>query len=396
MKDAEPNRSSPNLSTELSGYDSPEIQNAVSVHSDDQQSRGLSLFEKLSQTDLAEPILRAGTHVLSIALVLLVVWVMRHFYLQTQDTEPQSAAVFAANLPTPTPTSLPPSLSPYQPADIYAAGISRRAQVNTTIPTRPRTEITEYEVQKGDTIFGIAEKFGLKPETILWGNYYILSDNPHSLTPGQVLNILPADGTYHKWSAGEGLNGVANGYNVSVEEIVNWSGNHLNPKTIGDPAHPDIEPCLFLFVPGESAISSPGAHHVLHAMIQEQPVSLVLAPAGSLRMELLVLGLSSGPAATITFPDTITLRGPITLALTSMVMKGIRSGQLTTAWWSTRGGITSVTATSSSSTTATVGRPFTPTSAASLWPAVRVSSRAAPSALWAAQVNPAAPTCTTK
>ena len=58
------------------------------------------------------------------------------------------------------------------------------------------------------------------------------------------------DGTYHKWSAGEGLNGVANGYNVSVEEIVNWPGNHLNPKTIGDPAHPDIEPGTFLVVPG--------------------------------------------------------------------------------------------------------------------------------------------------
>ena len=250
MNDFEPNSSSPNIGTELPGYDTPEIQNAVSTHSGDRESRVLSLLEKLSQTDLAEPMLRVGTHVLSIALVLLVVWVMRHFYLQTQGTEPQSAAVFAADLPTPTPTSLPPALAPFQPADAYAAGISRRAQFNTTIPTRPRTEVTEYEVQEGDTIFGIAEKFGLKPETILWGNYYVLADNPHSLTPGQVLNILPLDGTYHKWSAGEGLNGVANGYNVTLEDIVIWPGNRLNPKTLGDPAHPDIEPGTFLFVPG--------------------------------------------------------------------------------------------------------------------------------------------------
>ena len=250
MNDIEPNSSSPDIGAELPGYDTPEIQNAVSIHAEDRESRVLSLLEKLSQTELAEPILRAGTHVLSIELVLLVVWVMRHFYLQTQETEPQSAAVFAADLPTPTPTSLPPALAPFQPADAYAAGISRRAQVNTTIPTRPRTEVTEYEVQEGDTIFGIAEKFGLKPETILWGNYYILADNPHSLTPGQVLNILPLDGTYHKWSAGEGLNGVANGYNVTLDDIVIWPGNHLNPKTLGDPAHPDIEPGTFLFVPG--------------------------------------------------------------------------------------------------------------------------------------------------
>jgi LysM repeat protein len=250
MNNIEPNRPPPNKGTELPGHDTLEIRNAVSMHSTDRQNRVLSLLEKLSQTALAEPMLRAGTHILSIALVLLVVWVMRHFYLQTQVTEPQSAAVFAADLPTPTPTSLPPALAPFQPADAYAAGISRRAQVYTTIPTRPRTEVTEYEVQGGDTIFGIAEKFGLKPETILWGNYYVLSDNPHSLTPGQVLNILPVDGTYHKWSAGEGLNGVATGYNVTVEDIVIWPGNHLNPKTIGDPAHPDIEPGMFLFVPG--------------------------------------------------------------------------------------------------------------------------------------------------
>ena len=88
MNNIEPNRSSPNQGTELPGHDTPEIQNAVSMDSADRQNRVLSLLEKLSQTDLAEPMLRAGTHILSIALVLLVVWVMRHFYLQTQVTEP--------------------------------------------------------------------------------------------------------------------------------------------------------------------------------------------------------------------------------------------------------------------------------------------------------------------
>ena len=51
---------------------------------------------------------------------------------------------------------------------------SALAMIHTTIPSRPRTEITTYTIQKGDTIFGIAEMFGLKPETILWGNYYTL------------------------------------------------------------------------------------------------------------------------------------------------------------------------------------------------------------------------------
>jgi LysM repeat protein len=69
------------------------------------------------------------------------------------------------------------------------------AQPYTTIPSRPRQELSTYTVQEGDTIFGISEKFGLDPETILWGNYNILQDNPHALQPGQELNILPVNGT---------------------------------------------------------------------------------------------------------------------------------------------------------------------------------------------------------
>jgi murein DD-endopeptidase MepM/ murein hydrolase activator NlpD len=122
--------------------------------------------------------------------------------------------------------------------------------VHTTIPTRPRTEVITYVVQPGDTIFGIAEKFGLKPESILWGNYYVLADNPHALTPGQELNILPSDGTYHRWSAGEGLNGVAEGYGVTPDDIINFAGNKLDPNTLGSLSNPDIEPGTFLFVPG--------------------------------------------------------------------------------------------------------------------------------------------------
>jgi murein DD-endopeptidase MepM/ murein hydrolase activator NlpD len=123
------------------------------------------------------------------------------------------------------------------------------AQERTIIPSRPRQEIIEYTVLEGDTIFGIAEKFGLKPETILWGNYYTLLDNPHSLKAGQVLNILPVDGTYHEWQQGEGLNGVAKYYGVTPEDIINYPPNGLDAASIGDFANPNIEPGKWLIVP---------------------------------------------------------------------------------------------------------------------------------------------------
>jgi hypothetical protein len=190
---------------------------------------------------------------LSIALVLVVIWAMRAFYLYARKNPnlPRQAAL-AAPLPTPTPTEIPPKLPSFDTttAAIYDDGIPRLASLHTIIPTRPRTEIITYTVQTGDTIFGIAEKFNLRPQTILWGNYYTLIDDPHQLQPSQVLFILPGDGVYHKWSAGEGLNGVAKNLGVKVEDIIDWAGNHLNPATLGDWSNPNIKPGTMLFVPG--------------------------------------------------------------------------------------------------------------------------------------------------
>jgi murein DD-endopeptidase MepM/ murein hydrolase activator NlpD len=181
---------------------------------------------------------------------------MRQFYLHAQVSKaPRQAslsgqAALAAALPSPTPTDLPPELPPYQAQPIFTSGIPRLALLHTNLPARPRTDVITYTVEKGDTVFGIAKKFDLKPETILWGNQFVLGDNPEKLTPGQELNILPINGTYHKWSAGDGLNGVAKFFEVTPEDIINWPGNHLDPNTIGDYAHPNIEPGTWLVIPG--------------------------------------------------------------------------------------------------------------------------------------------------
>ncbi len=217
------------------------------------ESRLFLILGSLSRLGIADSVLRIGTHMLFIALALLVVWVMRAYYLRAPEPEPPQQAAQAAILPTSTPTYVLPDLPPlYSDKAVYEAGIPRLAQVHTTIPTRPRTEVITYVVQPGDTVFGIAEKFGLKPETIFWGNYFLLADNPHALVEGQELNILPLDGTYHRWSAGEGLNGVAQGYSVTPEEIISWEGNNLDLETLGDWSNPDIEPGTFLVVPGGS------------------------------------------------------------------------------------------------------------------------------------------------
>lgn len=206
------------------------------------------IWENLVRMGLGEVSLRAGTVLASLILIVIVAWVMGSFYLGGAisffGTSAQAAAA-----PTPTAEVSIPVL-PKRPSVI--TGISRLAEIHTILPSRPRFDVIQYAVEKGDTIFGIAEKFNLSPSTILWGNYLTLQDNPHFLEPGMTLNILPANGTYYQWTAADGLNGVSEYFKVKPEDIINWPGNHLDATAVGDYAHPNIEAGTWLFVPGGS------------------------------------------------------------------------------------------------------------------------------------------------
>jgi murein DD-endopeptidase MepM/ murein hydrolase activator NlpD len=210
------------------------------------KSRGVltRFVDFLIQLGLGESLLRTGTTVLSIFLFAAVILIMRYSSARSAEIEggdtipvavPTVGAAGGGNVP--------------QLVDDSFAGIPRLAQEHTIIPSRPRAEVVKYTVLAGDTVFGIAEKFGLNPETVLWGNYYVLLDNAHSLRPGQVLNILPVNGTYHEWQVGEGLNGVATYYGVTPEDIINYPPNELDAETVGDPAQPNIQPGTWLIVP---------------------------------------------------------------------------------------------------------------------------------------------------
>lgn len=139
-------------------------------------------------------------------------------------------------------------LPAYEPKLPGMASLTRIIDLHTDMSTRQRLDIIKYQVQQGDSVFGIAEKFDLKPETILWGNNAVLKDNPHALKPGQELNILPVDGTLHEWSEGETLTGVADYFDVSTEAIIDWPGNDLDMDI--DLQNPDIQAGVSLVVPG--------------------------------------------------------------------------------------------------------------------------------------------------
>lgn len=122
--------------------------------------------------------------------------------------------------------------------------VVRAVVPHTIIPERPRDELTQYVVQSGDTIFGIAAQFGLSPETIMWANGRFVEDNPDLLRVGQELVILPVNGVYHQVGGGDTVQAIAATYKVEPAAIINYSLNNL------DVDNPLIVAGQWLIVPG--------------------------------------------------------------------------------------------------------------------------------------------------
>ncbi len=201
------------------------------------------VFVRQGMGDLA---VKIGTGAALLLLVLVIIWVMGRYYLHGNRITFAAAAAETETTPQAT------VQAPEYVVSSSVNGVEREADLHTILPSRPRFDVIAYMVEKGDTVFGIAEKYNLRPETILWGNINTLYDNPEMLYEGQVLNIMPTDGTYHYWSAGEDLNLVANYYGVTADTIINWPGNHMDAATLGDLSAPNITVGTWLIVPGGS------------------------------------------------------------------------------------------------------------------------------------------------
>ena len=108
--------------------------------------------------------------------------------------------------------------------------LQRIALPFTIVPDRPRDTLETYTVQAGDTILGIAGKYGLQPETILWANPTI-EQNPDRISIGDQIKVMPVNGVLHVVKAGDTLSSIAAKYKVTAEAIVGYKGNHLSNAT---------------------------------------------------------------------------------------------------------------------------------------------------------------------
>jgi murein DD-endopeptidase MepM/ murein hydrolase activator NlpD len=113
-------------------------------------------------------------------------------------------------------------------------------------PVEPRQHVLRYTVQQGDTVFSIAERFGLSPNTVFWSNTETLEDNINLLYIGVELYILPVDGVYHLSDGNMTIGEIAATYGVTPGDILYSEYNTLSKQT-GSFVPP---PGLHIVVPG--------------------------------------------------------------------------------------------------------------------------------------------------
>ena len=134
-------------------------------------------------------------------------------------------------LPTPTPApdlgthsvTAPPTNRGVNRSISNGATLFPNVVPHTTISERERLEVITYTVQPNDNIWGIAQGFGLKAETVLWANPSV-EKSPDLLSVGQQLIIPPIDGIYYTVQAGDTAEKLAKTYQTSLDKIVSFNG----------------------------------------------------------------------------------------------------------------------------------------------------------------------------
>jgi murein DD-endopeptidase MepM/ murein hydrolase activator NlpD len=90
----------------------------------------------------------------------------------------------------------------------------------STINENSRTKIVEYQVEGGDAISTIAEKFSLNVTTILWANKLTSTS---TIRPGDKLVILPTNGVLHQVKTGDTVDKIAKYYSADAEKVLEFN-----------------------------------------------------------------------------------------------------------------------------------------------------------------------------
>ena len=115
--------------------------------------------------------------------------------------------------------------------DKYAGKASSTSEnVPAPQPTQPSSQTTTYTVKSGDTLSGIASKFGTTYQELARINGI---SNPNLIYPGQVLTVNGSvqTGTVYTVKSGDSLSSIANKFGTTYQELAKINGIS-NPNLI--------------------------------------------------------------------------------------------------------------------------------------------------------------------
>ncbi len=109
----------------------------------------------------------------------------------------------------------------YDNAGTYRGDTLNKPELASTEAAKiTRTSVKEYAVQTGDTIGGIAFKFNISLDTIVWANNLSYRS---LIKPGQKLIIPPVTGVLYKIKKNDTLAKIAKTYDASIDQIKNFN-----------------------------------------------------------------------------------------------------------------------------------------------------------------------------
>ena len=126
---------------------------------------------------------------------------------------------------------------PIENPDLFAAPdeLETLSRELATLPERRwqllRPNVITYVVQPGDSDWSIAKKFDLDVDTLRYSNEWMRL-NPDLIYPDQEMVILPLKGAYVTVEAGDTLEGIALRYGVEPDAIRDFPLNAVSASTL--------------------------------------------------------------------------------------------------------------------------------------------------------------------
>ena len=181
------------------------------------------------------------------------------------------------------PTALEGSLEE-EDVILTAAAANTETAPAPTETAEPLSPFILYEVQEGDTVSGIAARFGVSTQYVIWNNADLRDED--LLVPGQIIMVPAGDGVIHEVRLGETLSDIAVRYDADLQAIIDSPYNALASAD-------DIVESQVVFVPEGTVWLAPPEEE---AEAVEEPADGSAAPADEPAPDVAV-PVVTGPAS---------------------------------------------------------------------------------------------------